>query len=68
MRSFISDAALFLKHIGGNLEGMCRTYVDDILHAGTEKYQYLIKITEEKFKCKEREYDKFKFSGLQTEN
>ena len=37
MRSCISEAALFLKHIGGNLEGMCGTYVDDTLHAGTEK-------------------------------
>ena len=33
-----------------------------------KKYQDLIKITQEKFKWKEREYDKLQFWGLQIEN
>ena len=67
MESAISDAALFYKKLGEELIGTCATYVDDSLHAGNEKYQEITKITEEKFKCKNREYDDLQFSGLEIE-
>ena len=67
MKSCISDAALFYKKLGTELMGLCSTYVDDTLHAGTDEYSDLCKKTETKFKCKNREYDNTQFAGLQIE-
>ncbi len=67
MNTGISDAALFYKKLGEKLIGLCANYVDDTLHAGTEEYAKLCNKTEEKFKCKEREWDNVQFAGVQVE-
>lgn len=67
MKNVLGDAALFFKSVGGKLSGLCATYVDDSLHAGDKAYCNLAKVTEEKFECKPREYDKMQFSGGEIE-
>ena len=47
--------------------GLCANYVDDTLHAGTKEYAKLCNKTEEKFKCKEIEWDNVQFAGVEVE-
>ena len=42
MKSTISDTALFYKTLGENLIGICATYVEDTLHAGTKEYEDIL--------------------------
>ena len=67
MTETTGDGAFFFKCIRGKLDGMCITYVDDALQAGTKEYSALAHKTKEKFKCKGRAYDKFNFVGVQVE-
>lgn len=48
MESYISDAALFLKHIEDKLAGMCSTNIYDTRHAGTKYCQELTTQKQEK--------------------
>ena len=61
------DGEYFLKCIRDRLDSMCITYVGDALQAGTQEYSDLSHVTEGKFKCKGRAYDKFNFVGVQAE-
>lgn len=67
MTPTISDAALFFKCIDAQLRGIIGTYVDDTISAGSTEFDMESKITEEKFESKIREYDNFKFAGMEIE-
>ena len=68
MEFCISDASLYYKTVQNKLIGICATYVDDTLHAGTEDYSKICAKTEERFKCKKREWDKTQFAGVQIDS
>ena len=61
------DPALYSKIMDNRLIGLCTTFVDDTLQAGDVKYQAITKMTLQKFKCKDREYDKTQFSGVEID-
>lgn len=61
----VNDPVFFYKNLGEELIGLCGTYVDDTLHAGTNEYLKLCEETEKRFKCKPRDYDNFQFSGME---
>ena len=67
MTGTTSDGAFFFRCIRERLDGMCITYVEDALKAGTKEYSDLAHKIEEKFKCKGGAYDKFNFVGVQVE-
>lgn len=67
MKNCITDTALFYKSSEAGLAGLCTTYVDDALYAGNKTFEETTKKTEQKFKCKKREYDNLQFSGLKIE-
>lgn len=57
------DDALYVRFFREQLDGLCATYVDDMLQAGTPKYSDNAKKTESSFQCKPREYDNVLFAG-----
>ena len=61
----VNNPAFFYKKLGEELVRLCGTYVDDTLHAGTDEYLKLCDQTEKRFNCKPRDYDNFKFSGIE---
>ena len=64
MSASITDGALFFKMVANHLAGPCATNVDDCLHAGNTKYSELSQSIERKFQCRDREFDKVLFSGV----
>ena len=64
----ISDPALFFKRVGGKIMGMLGCYVDDTLSAGNQPFDESSKLTEKTFQAKSREYNNFKFSGVEIES
>lgn len=64
MISCTSDAALFYKHLGYELEGVCRIYFDDPVHAGSTRYEKTAEKTKGKSTCKDRELVQMQFAGL----
>ena len=67
MSASTTDGALFFKKIANQLAGLCATHVDDCLHAGNEKYLQISESIERKFQCRDREFDKIQFSGVNIE-
>lgn len=67
MAPTISDATLFFKCIDGQPRGVIGTYVDDTISAGNKDFENETKITEQKCDSKNREYDNFKFGGIEIE-
>ena len=61
------DPALYSMKIQDALMGLCATYVDDTLQAGNTMYQEMTKLTLQKFKCREREFDNVKFAGIEID-
>lgn len=59
----LSEMKLFRYH----LDGMCATYVDDLLQAGTKKFHEESKKTEQTLQCKKREYGRIQFAGSQID-
>jgi hypothetical protein len=59
------DSAFFYKVLDEKLGGMCATYVDECLHAGTDQYSKSAEKTELRFQCREREYDNVTFAGVE---
>ena len=64
MSASTTDGALFFKMVANNLAGLCATHVEDCLHAGNKKYSELSQRIERKFQCRDREFDKVLFSGV----
>jgi hypothetical protein len=59
------DSAFFYKVLDEKLGGMCATYVDECLHAGTDQYSKSAEKTELRFQCREREYGNVMFAGVE---
>ena len=68
MKASVADAAFFFKRIKEKLAGLCATYVDDCLQAGTDEFCQQAKCVERKFKCRPRDYDKVQFAGIKIES
>ena len=68
MRPCVCDPALYGMKIDEKLLGLCTTCVDDALQAGNDKYQAITKATLQKFKCRDREFDEVKFSGIEIDS
>ena len=67
MSATTTDGAFFYKQIANQLAGLCATHVDDCLHAGNAKYSTLSQSIEKTFQCRDREFDKVQFSGVNIE-
>ena len=61
------DLSLFFRRDGDSLSGVTGVYVDDQIHAGSPKFEEESRLTEQRFQSKPREYDNFKFAGIQIE-
>ena len=68
MKPCVCDPALYGMKIEEKLLGLCATCVDDALQAGNDKYQEITKATLQKFKCRDREFDDVKFSGIEIDS
>lgn len=64
MQSSKNDEALLFRIEENCLNGVCVTYVDDILQAGTTGFLKLVEETELAFQCKDREYAHIQFAGI----
>lgn len=67
METLVGDEAVFMKLMRDTLEGMCVTYVDDLIQAGSRNFHEKSKVTENSFQCKKREYDNIQFAGSQMD-
>lgn len=61
------DLSWFYKVVHGKLTSVIGTYVDDTLCAGNPNFEEDAKITEQRFDCKPKEYERFTFAGMQVE-
>ena len=68
MKPCVCDPALYGMKINEKLLGLCATCVDDALQAGNGKYREITKATLQKFKCRDREFDDVKFSGIEIDS
>ena len=68
MKASVTDAAFFFKRVKEKLTGLCATYVNDCLQAGTEEFSHQAKCVERKFKCRPRDYDKVQSAGIKIES
>ena len=67
MTACTGDLSLFFKHVGERLCGLTGIYVDDQIGTGDAQFDKESRATERKFQSKAREYDSFKFAGIQVE-
>lgn len=67
MKQCISDAEVFDKLLGQLIIGISSTYVDDPLHVENDKYLDLCKTTDTMFICKDIEWGKLQFAGVENE-
>jgi hypothetical protein len=74
MKNTIGDPAFFYENRDGCLHGLIATYVDDLLQAGTcllqagnTEFQKISESTLTKFQCRDREWDKTQFAGIEIE-
>lgn len=58
---------LFFRRAKNVLQGLCVTYVDNTLQAGSNIFSEISKETEKEFNFKAREWENTKLSRLQTE-
>jgi hypothetical protein len=65
MKQKVRDPAMFFKMLDSKLQGMCATYVDDALHAGSKVYEGITEKTIKRFKCRDKEMDKVTFAGVE---
>ena len=68
MKSTLGDEALFYKRVDKKLTGLCATYVDDILQTCNDHFSHLVKKTEERFQCKNMDYDNLQFAGVEVQS
>ena len=61
------NSALYSKIVDNRLVGLCATFFDDTLQAGDAKYQEITKMSLQKFKCRDHEYDKTQLSGVEID-
>jgi hypothetical protein len=64
MKPNVNDPAVFYEADEGKLEGLNATYVDDSIAAGTLEFLAQMKMTEQTFQSKPRQYDNFRYNGL----
>jgi hypothetical protein len=57
LETTVNDPALFFKDVDEKLEGLCATYVDDSLTAGSPGFLSQTTLTERKFELKPRKFD-----------
>jgi hypothetical protein len=55
----------FFKNLDNKLQGMCATYVDDALHAGSKVYEGTTGKTMKRFKCGDKEMDNVTFADVE---
>jgi hypothetical protein len=67
MKNTIGDPAFFYENKDGCLQGLIATYVDDLLQAGNTEFQKISESTLTKFQCRDREWDKTQFAGIEIE-
>ena len=67
MTASTTYGAFFFKKIANHLAGLCATLVDDCLHSRNKKFSQLRQRIERKFQCRDGEYDKIHFSGVNIE-
>ena len=67
MKASVTNAAFFFKRVKEK-PGLCATYVEDCLQAGTEQFCQQAKCVERKFKCRPGDYDKVQFAGIKIES
>jgi hypothetical protein len=65
MKVTVGDSAMFFNMLGNKLQGMCATYVNDALHAGSKVYEGITEKTMKRFKCRDKEMDNVTFSGVE---
>ena len=61
------DLSLFFQTIRGKLAGLTGAYVDDSIGTGDARFEEKSRLMERKFESKAREYENFKFAGIQIE-
>jgi hypothetical protein len=66
--STIGDPALFYKRQAVILKGVAANYVDDILQTGDAEFQKLAEGTLRKSRCRDREWDKLPFYGIEIKS
>lgn len=62
-----SDPALFFHSIKGEVQGIIGSYVDDTISTGNDDFVESSKTIEKTFESKPREYQNFKFAGMEIE-
>jgi hypothetical protein len=65
MKQMVGDPAMFFKMLDNKLQGICATYVDDALHAGSMVYEEIREKTMKRFKCRDKEMDNVTFAGVE---
>jgi hypothetical protein len=51
--------------LDSKLQGMCATYVDDALHAGSKVYEGITEKAMKRFKCRDKEMDNVTFASVE---
>jgi hypothetical protein len=65
MKQTVGDPVMFFKMLDNKLQGMCATYVDDALHAGSTVYEGTKERTMKRFMCRDKEMDNVSVSGVE---
>jgi Reverse transcriptase (RNA-dependent DNA polymerase) len=65
MKQTVGDPATFFKMLDSKLQGMCATYVDDALHAGSKLYEGITEKSMKQFKCRDKEMDNVTFAVVE---
>lgn len=65
MTPTIGDSALYTKETNGKVDGICGSFVDDTLNAGSDTCERLAEVTLTMFESKSRDYENFDFYGTQ---
>jgi Reverse transcriptase (RNA-dependent DNA polymerase) len=63
----IGDSGLFFQTMNRKLVALTSSFVDDLLMAGTEDFHEQSLCTSDRFKSRERDYDKVRFAGVNIE-
>jgi hypothetical protein len=53
MKQTVGDPAMFFKMLVNKLQGLCATYMDDALHAGSKVYERITEKVMKRFKCRD---------------
>ena len=58
------DGSFFFKSDGNNLQGLCSTYVEDILQLGYKSFIEDTKVTKQTLKWNPRQFTRIRFTGI----